>query len=103
MEYLIGFVPYAATSLPSAALSRIVNVEPFSSTIFISLNSDRVRVIDSRHVPMSWPISSCVRASLVRITPLAMSPSADVSNKNLASLSEIECDSPTERATSQAS
>jgi len=78
-------------------------VEPFSSAIFIFLNPVSMRVIVSRLLPMSWAMSSWVSASFVRTTPLATSPSADDCNKNLASLSEMECDSPTERATSHAS
>src|SRR5579884_3426133 len=42
-----------ATSRSRAGLFRMINVEPFSSTISFFLNSDRVRDIDSRLVPMS--------------------------------------------------
>jgi hypothetical protein len=67
------------------------------------LNFASVRVIDSRVVPMSWEMSSWVSVNFVRTNPFVTAPSAEHSNKNLASLSEIECDNPTERMPSHAS
>jgi len=48
-------VPYdeAATSRSSAGLSWMIKVEPFSSTMSFFLNSDSMRVIVSRLVPVS--------------------------------------------------
>ena len=83
----------------SAGRLRIINVEPFSSAIWCLRNSDRRRVMVSRLVPMSCEISSWVMASRTRTFPLLTSPSAAVSSKNLANLSDTECDNPIVRTT----
>jgi len=53
----------------------------------------------SRLVPTSCEISSWVIASRTRTVPLLTSPSAEVSSKNLANLSDTECDNPIVRTT----
>jgi hypothetical protein len=89
----------AATSCSSADLLWMIKVEPFSSTTSFFLNSDSMRVIDSRLVPMIWAISSWVIASLARTTPFVTCPSVADASRNFATLPETECDNPMERAT----